>query len=133
MKKINFKLLIIFISIATLASSCVPFRQFEEEKKRRETCENDLKNIKNQNQDLSVKVTELTSQNTELKNRLIALEKDTSILGSSLRVMSKQYDKINTLNQELIAQLEKLQAGNVAETKKISGQLQLTQEELLKN
>jgi len=132
MKNISFKTFAILLITSVIVSSCVPARQFEEEKKRREKCESDYKDLKNQNQDLNTKVTELASQNAEITKRITSLERDTSIIGVSLRTMTRQYDKINTLNKELIAQLEKLQAGNIAETQKISGQLQLTQEQLLK-
>ncbi len=132
MAHIKLNLTIIILSLIIITSSCIPARQFEEEKNRREKCETEAKDLKNQNQDLQTQVTELTSRNNEIQKRLLALEKDTSITGVSLRNMSRQYDKINSLNQELISQLEKLKAGNIEETKKISGQLQLTQEELLK-
>lgn len=132
MIRIKVKIALIILSISIVAVSCIPARQFEEEKKRREKCETEAKDLKNKNQDLQTQVTELTSRNNEIQKRLTALEKDTNITGVSLRNMSRQYDKINLLNQELIAQLEKLQAGNIEETRKISGQLQLTQEQLLK-
>jgi len=132
MKNFNFITFLFILTISFGTTSCISYRKFEEEKQRREKCETDYKDLKNQNQNLLTQVTELASKNNEIQKRLSALEKDTSITGFSLRNMSKQYDKINALNKELIAQLEKLQAGNLEETKKISGQLQLTQEELLK-
>lgn len=48
--------------------------------------------------------------------RLTELHRDTTVLGNSLRQMTGQYDKINSLNNELLEKYNKLLAGDRSES-----------------
>ncbi len=112
--------------------SCVPQRKLEEEKAKRESTEKELVALKTSSMECSTKLTEATQLILEDKKVIIGLQKDTSVLGTSYRTLVSKYDKLNQINEQLLDKYNRLLEGNLADTKKISGELQLTQEQLLK-
>ena len=74
---------------------------------------------------------ELGSQLEELQRRDRRLEQDTATLGTSLRRMQKQYDKINQLNEELLEKYNQLLAGDRSENRKLLTDLEATRLRLL--
>ncbi|HQW86426.1 MAG TPA: OmpA family protein, partial [Flavobacteriales bacterium] len=56
---------------------------------------------------------------SDLERRVKLLEQDTTTLGTSLRKMQQQYDKINALNDELLDKYNKLLAGDRSENRKL--------------
>ncbi len=127
---INKSLLIFGIAAMAIISSCVPARKFEEVKKKQESCESELSQLKLSHKDLESKYNEVNSGYNELKKRHDLLVNDTTTIGKSLRQMTTNYDKLNETYELLLSKNKELLAGNAAETKKLAGQLQLTQEEL---
>lgn len=123
---------IILVTIVAMAaiSSCVPARKFEEVKNKQQSCESELSQLKLSHKDLESQFNEINSSYTELKKRHDLLVNDTTTIGKSLRQMTINYDKLNETYELLLAKNKELLAGNAAETKKLAGQLQLTQEEL---
>ncbi len=119
---------LIFISLF----SCVPQRKYEEEQARRANCENELTTLKNSYQDCDTKLTEANKKLTDYLRDITGLQRDTSIIGTNLRNLTSKYDKLNTVNDQLLDKYNRLLEGNIADTKKLSGELQLTQEQLLK-
>jgi len=130
MKKQKLSFLITTVIIAIVGFSCVPARQFEDEKTRREQCEKDMAEFKTTYDDLLAQNEKMSAELTQLKKDVSILKHDTFIVGTSLRKMTTQYDKINKLNDELIRKNQELLAGNMVETEKILSELQLTQAEL---
>jgi len=112
--------------------SCVPQRKLEEERAKRESTEKELAALKTSSMECSTKLTEATQLIVEDKKIIIGLQKDTSVLGTSYRTLVSKYDKLNQINEQLLDKYNRLLEGNLADTKKISGELQLTQEQLLK-
>lgn len=117
-----------WILIVALASfiACVPARKYEELETKQKACAEELEALKS-------KVTGLETQNTELQGMIPGLQEDvarlkgdTTLLGKSLRMKEQQYDKINQLNDELIAKLEKLQKGSAQENQKLMSDLNAT-------
>lgn len=125
-----------YIAIVSVAAfflgSCVPARQFEETKAKQKKCEEESAVLRTQNQEFSSKLTELGTQMAELQRRKNSLEQDTSSIGKSLRAITRNYDKLNETYELLLQKNKELLAGNAEETRKLSGNLQLTQEELQK-
>jgi chemotaxis protein MotB len=128
MKIIGIKLLV----VSLIFVSCVPARQFQDEKARRERSEK-------QYQELLVSYDNMKIENQEINEQLIALQKqhtaivrDTTMTNNTLRNLQSQYDKINDLYQLLLEKNKELLEGNVKETEKISTELRLTQEQLQK-
>jgi len=112
--------------------SCVPARQFQDEKARREKAEKEYYDLKAQYDQLQAQHVELQEKMKTMEKQLVALQRDTSITGTSLRKMTAQYDKVNQLYEELNKKYQELLSINASETQKISTELQLTQEQLNK-
>jgi chemotaxis protein MotB len=58
--------------------------------------------------------------------------KHTTAVGSNYRTFAAKYARLNEVNEQLISKYNQLLTGNVADTKKLSGELHSTQEQLLK-
>ena len=121
--------LILSLGIAVL-TSCVPARKFEDLKKKQENCATELEALKSKSADLETANTELTAQVNDLKEKVQELAADTALLGSSLRMKEKQYDKINDLNERIQEQLTLLQEGSARENEKLLRDLNATRIEL---
>ncbi len=112
--------------------SCIPQRKFEEEQGKRKSCEKELADLKTSNQTSETKLNELNKTMADNLKLLEGLRKDTSDLGLNYRITTAKYEKLNEINEQLLEKYNRLLAGNIADTKKISGELQGTQEQLLK-
>lgn len=121
---------IFLLLIAFGIFSCVPARQFQDEKAKREKAEADLAMIKTQFDEMSATNQELEENMGQMTKQIMILENDTTMTGISLRKMIFQYDKLNALYEELNRKHMELLSLNVNETQKISTELQLTQEKL---
>lgn len=115
-----------------LSVSCVPVRQYQDMKSRNEKCEEEREFLKNQNKELSEKGAENELNITKSRKQLDALKLDTLTLGTSLRKMVVQYDKINQLNDELMVKLKQKNIESSEEAQKLLVQLQQLQEILQK-
>ena len=122
---------IILILTGTMVS-CVPQRKLEEEQSKRMNCEKELAALKTSSQDCDTKLTEAMKQIADNVKAITGLQKDTSITGTSYRSLTSKYDKLNQINEQLLDKYNRLLEGNLADTKKLSGELQLTQEQLLR-
>ena len=122
-----------YILIFTIFSqSCVPARKFDEISKKQEFCASELKTLKTLKTELQTENTEMESINQQLIDRVNRLIKDTTILGKSLRMKERQYDKIDFLNRRIQDQLELLQKGQSIEKQKLIANLEKRKSELLK-
>lgn len=127
MKKQLKRLIIITIIGVFMVTSCVPVRQFQDLKERNQKCEEERDYLKSQNKELSEKSAEDQLAITKIQKQLDALKLDTLTLGTSLRKMITQYDKINQLNDELMVKLKQKNIESTEEAKKILAQLQQLQ------
>jgi chemotaxis protein MotB len=118
--------------LVSLAVSCVPARKLEEEKSKREACEKELASLKSEKQQLEIQVTEMRAKITDMEKQIFGLQKDTAITGTNYRNLTQKYDKLNQVNEQLLAQIEKLMKGSQDESSKLMGQLSVTQDALLK-
>jgi chemotaxis protein MotB len=118
------------ILVSGIVFSCVPARQFEEVKAKKESCEAERNEIKKQNETLTTANNELKALFDKLKIDNSALTVDTTIKGNAYRTLTGQYDKINELYATLLANQEKLRQGADADAQKALALLQLTREEL---
>lgn len=123
---------IIILSMILGFASCVPQRLMEETKAKQQECEKELAAIKKSAQENETKLAELTEQAEKNEKITTGLKRDTSIIGSNYRNLTSKYDKLNILNEQLLDRLNKLMAGAEKDNAKLSSDLQLTQEQLLK-
>jgi chemotaxis protein MotB len=119
-------------AIIYLLSSCVPQRILDEEKAKRTACDEELKSIKSGAQANEAKLAELKEQMVKMDKENAGLKRDTAIIGSNYRNLTTKYDKLDVLNNQLMDRLNKLLAGSEKDNAKLSGDLQLTQEQLLR-
>ncbi len=122
--------LVTIIAVSGIVFSCVPARQFEEVKEKKERCETERNDLKKENETLTTANNELKAQFDKLKNDNNALTVDTTIKGNAYRTLTGQYDKINELYATLLENQEKLRQGADADAQKAMGLLQQTREEL---
>ncbi|HNQ69265.1 MAG TPA: OmpA family protein [Bacteroidales bacterium] len=121
----------IVIIIATMiVFACVPARQFEDVKAKKESCEAERNQLKKDNETLTTQNNEMKSQLDRFKNDLNSLVLDTAIKGNAYRTLTVQYDKINDLYAQLLENQEKLRQGADADAQKALAMLQQTREEL---
>ena len=111
--------------------SCVPARKFEEISEKQEVCAVELKTLKTMKTELQTENTELESHNEQLNRLTKLLIKDTTMLGKSLRMKEKQYDKIDLLNKRIQDQLELLQKGQSVEKQRLMLDLEKRKSDLL--
>jgi len=120
------------ILLSSLLFSCVSPRIVEDLKKKNERCEVDNANLKKRNEELATKNNEMTAELENLRAYMKGLVRDTSILGSSLSKMTKNYNQINDLYELLLQKNRELLAGSVAQTGNLMTKLQLTEADLQK-
>ncbi len=130
MKK-RYNYIIVLVLTGTMVS-CVPQRKLEEEQAKRASSEKELAELKSSSLDCATKYTEASKQIADDMKIIVGLEKDSSISGTGYRNLTTKYDKLNQINEQLLNKYNRLLEGNLADTKKISGELQMTQEQLLK-
>ncbi len=122
----------VLLLLTLVLFSCVPARKYEELDLKYKANRDSLNNCKDFTRTAQTTINELKAKQIEMEKQRVGLEKDTSIVGTSLRHLTKQYDKLNQVNEQLLAQLAKLTANASNENKNLVGQLQMTQDELLK-
>ncbi|MCB9194655.1 MAG: OmpA family protein [Flavobacteriales bacterium] len=120
------KLSWIFIVAVAFIVACVPARKYEELEAKQKQCAEELETLKSKVTGLETQNTELQALIPDLQESIARLKGDTTLLGKSLRLKEQQYDKINQLNDELIAKLEKLQKGSAEENQKLMTDLNAT-------
>lgn len=123
---------LVLVTMVIGLTACVPQRLMEETKTKQENCEKELAAIKKSAQENETKLAELTEQSEKNEKITAGLKRDTNIIGSNYRNLTSKYDKLNTLNEQLLDRLNKLMAGSEKDNAKLSSDLQLTQEQLLK-
>ncbi|MFI5148101.1 MAG: OmpA family protein [Bacteroidia bacterium] len=120
------------LGISMFLFSCVPQRKLEEEEKKRKSCESELQATKTSKQAMETELNETKSKLTDVEKRLAGLKNDTNILGTSLRLKTEQYAQLMANYELLLRQNKELRNGMADENSKLSGQLNTTQEELLR-
>lgn len=108
-----------FLLLAMLMTACVPARKYEEAQARSAAMQAEVDAALAKEREARTAYDELVSANAENEKRLKRLQQDTTVLGTSLRQMTVQYDKINNLNNELLDKYNKLLAGDRSENRKL--------------
>jgi chemotaxis protein MotB len=128
MKKIN--LILVLFSATLYMASCVPARQFEELKNKEKKCVADLAELKASSLSCSTKLTECENDVQILKRKVSNLQNDTMVMGNSMRLLTKNYDKLNQTYDLLLSKNKELLEGNANENKLLVTNYQLSQEQL---
>lgn len=107
------------VVLISLFAACVPARQHEELKSRNSAMQQESEANLAKATAAEAKATELQAELDGRKLRSDRLENDTMVLGTSLRTMTGQYDRINKLNNELLEKYNMLLAGDRSENRKL--------------
>jgi len=111
--------------------SCVPNRKFMDVSKKQEQAEQENEQLRKDNEQLSAQVNEFNTKYSVAERKIDALKSDTAVLGNSLRILRKQYDKINLLNDQLLSKTSSLREGTEAEKKTLMAELETVRLALL--
>lgn len=130
MKSIFKTKLLFFLTISLLIVSCVPQRKFEEVLSQKDRCEEERSALRSENESLTTSNNEMEQRISQLESIKANLVRDTTVKGNAYRSLTNQYDKINELNEQLLANEQRLRAGADAETQKTMALLQKTRKEL---
>lgn len=114
-----------------MITSCVPARKYEEVKKKRQLCEEERAALKEENRKLDENFKELQQESEKLSTRVKGLTNDTTVMGKSLRLMTKNYDKLNGTYELLLEKNQELLKGSQRETAELFSNLQTSQLALL--
>ncbi len=126
------KLSYTIILFAALLGACVPARLLDENKRKLQTCETESAEAKKGRKEAESKYAELKEKYDQDLKALDGLKRDTAIISSNYRNLTQKYDKLDMLNNQLMDRLNKLLSGSEKDNAKLSGDLQMTQEQLLK-
>ena len=122
---------VLFIIPLFLAVACVPARKYEEANARNKAMQAEVDAANARARDVQAQMDDMRSGMEESQRRLVRLQQDTAVLGTSLRQMIMQYDKINTLNNELLEKYNKLMAGHGSENRKLLSDLEALRLDLM--
>jgi chemotaxis protein MotB len=124
------KTTLFIIAVVTLAS-CVPNGKFMDVAQKQEACERENEQLRLQNEKLSTELNEFDTKYNVSERKIDALKSDTAVLGNSLRILRKQYDKINALNDQLLSKTASLREGTEAEKQTLMAELETVRLSLL--
>lgn len=127
----TYRILPIFIIIATL-SSCVSPKVVEEIKQQRQETFQENQEIKKENTSLSTENIELKDKLSRLNSEITQLISDSTTRAASCRQLQSQLDDLNEAYDLLTAKNSQMMSNKAEETKKLLKELQNTREELLK-
>lgn len=114
------------VLLIALFTACVPARQYEELNTRYKSMQESESAAVAKAQQAEATMKEQQTKLEDLTSRNGRLERDTLTLGTSLRTMNGQYDKINALNNELLDKYNALMAGDRSENRKLLTDLEAT-------
>lgn len=129
MKSVKYSVAIVILS-SLILFSCVPQRRYLEAKQKKMECEQSSKFYKEQLRKDTIKITELSAEAIKMTKEITALKKDTTLLGNSLRKLTKQYDKIDAMNDELLKKQKMRSAQDAQEIRSLLADLQKAKEDL---
>ena len=115
--------IITLCTFGLLFQSCVPHQKFADTSASLEQCEQENKKFKTQLEALQTEANEFESRINVAERKISALESDTAVLGTSLRILRNQFDNLNALNNELIDKTNSLRAGTEEEKQNLMTEL----------
>jgi chemotaxis protein MotB len=128
---INRSQLLPALLLAAMFTACVPARKYEEANSRAKALQAETDAANARARDAQAALEEMRSRTEDVNRRKRELERDTTVMGTSLRQMTSQYDKINSLNNELLEKYNKLLAGDRSENRKLVADLEALRLDLM--
>ena len=123
------RLLLVFVCSAFLFS-CVPARKFQELQATNGQLRSENQQMQSSLEEANGSIKDLKIELERLRKSQAELQADTLRQGTVLRRLQTRYDKINSLNDELLEKYALLQKGNQVEQQKLLSELEKTKTEL---
>jgi chemotaxis protein MotB len=117
-------LVVCVASLAIILSGCVTARQYDELRSNQTGLLVENEDLAKRNQALDLKDEEQSSQIDQLERRMGNLVMDTTSMGTSLRRLRSQYDKLNELNELLTQRSDRLRSEVSEENRTLLTELQ---------
>lgn len=115
-----------------LFQSCVSERKFQDEVSKLSSCAEERARLRSENINLTATNTDLQVELDEVKKRSAILTNDTAQMGTSHRRLVKNYDKLTDTYDKLLEQTDRLKAGSIADTKRLTDELQTARTDIQK-
>ncbi|NNC82225.1 MAG: OmpA family protein [Flavobacteriales bacterium] len=116
--------------LLVLFTACVPGRRFQEVQTEARLCSQEREALRQQTEELSADLADCRTGNETMKKEYVRLKEDTALLGTSLRRMTVQYDKINELNEQLMDKQASLMSSRESEKRELLENLLTLQNDL---
>ena len=120
----------LLFTVMVILSSCVPGKQFNELEIAAADLKQENERLKEINFNQEQELLEIQGKLQDMDKRMDALINDTTLYGSSMRKLNKQYDKINDLNEEMMDKQALLMSSNAKEKESLLSTLNATEEAL---
>lgn len=128
--KIYGNALMVFLSVGTIFTSCIPPKQVEELRTKYERCEEERQDFSAKKQSLETENNELKAEVELLESKIEKVKDDTLKAAANLRRAMRDLDRQREINNKLEEITNELQSGSQAENRKLLAELQTKMEEL---
>lgn len=106
-------------------------KRFQEEVAKVQRTEEERARLKTENLDLNAANTELTAELEAIEKRFNGLKNDTNVMGTSLRRLTKNYDKLDDTYERLMNQMSKIRDDNAEDAVKLAQELEKVRTDLI--
>jgi chemotaxis protein MotB len=131
MKKMNgYRIALVAGTLALGFVSCVPLKQYNEQKTKAEKFESDFKRLNDENRDLTVARNELSGKVTQLERRVAELERTVQSSEDEKRRLTDEVQRLQRFREELEKQISALKDGSSDEITTLLAELQTLQRSL---
>ena len=120
-----------FLFSLVLLSSCVAEKRFQDEVAKVQRTEEERAQLKTENLDLDAANTELTAELESIEKRFEGLKNDTNVMGTSLRRLTKNYDKLDGSYERLMNRIAQIRDENAEDAGKLTTELEKVRTDLI--
>ena len=114
----------VFAILSLVVFSCVPAKKYKDLLALEQTCSQELAKFKASSLDFEGKYTDLVTRHDVAQKEILVLVEDTTELGSKLRLLQIQYDKIANENDVLQSKFDKFRLSGAKETAGLQSDLE---------
>ncbi|MBI1837606.1 MAG: OmpA family protein [Flavobacteriia bacterium] len=124
------KWIYLFITLLSVAISCVPAKKYNDLVAREKQCSDELEKYKSSSLDFEGKFKDIEAKHAVLSKEVANLKADTNDLGNKYRILQTQYDKIVDQNEVLETKYDKLRLSGAKETSLLQSDIEAKNLEL---
>ncbi|OFX80106.1 MAG: hypothetical protein A2X12_09485 [Bacteroidetes bacterium GWE2_29_8] len=120
----------LFTGILIFSFGCIPQRQYEDVKKKKEQCEEERAQLKTEKQSLEEKNKDLSESIRKMTRQIEGLVSDTSIMSNSLSKLNTNYEQLDKTYELLLQKNQQMLNNSTDETQKMLSKLTAAQADL---